>query len=157
MKGRCAMGNILERYQKMKSDNPDVVILARRGDDCEIFGSDAVALAPLLGAKVTTSGFVPACPPMISFPYDSCEKQITAMTNAGYKVALVESLNDRLTDQQWDDLSERIDSGQGISLAEAMQAIRYFKDRGISRYFGYSREGWLEAVIEVLEAAGIDV
>lgn len=80
---------ILQQYRAVKAEHPDALVLARLGDFYEMFGSDAVEAAPILGVTLTGRGFGAAGRlPMCGVPHHASTTYIKRLLDAGRRVAL---------------------------------------------------------------------
>ena len=77
---------IIQQWEQMKKQRPDMLILFRVGDFYEMFGEDAEKAAKLLGITLTKRGDFP----MAGFPYHVLEKHLKTMLQAGLRVAIAE-------------------------------------------------------------------
>ncbi len=81
------------QYLSAKADHPDCVVLFRLGDFFEIFGDDALEVAPLLGLTLTGRDFgrggrVPMC----GVPRQSLEGYSARLLQAGKRVAVCDQV-----------------------------------------------------------------
>ncbi|HVD02850.1 MAG TPA: DNA mismatch repair protein MutS [Candidatus Dormibacteraeota bacterium] len=81
------------QYVSAKAEHPDCVVLFRLGDFFEIFGDDAVEVAPLLGLTLTGRDFgrggrVPMC----GVPRQSLETYASRLLQAGKRIAVCDQV-----------------------------------------------------------------
>ena len=86
---------IYTHYTELQEKYPDCVIAYRLGDFYEIFGENAVKIANALDLTLTGRDVgLPERIPMVGFPYHAADIYIAKIIEKGFKVAVVESLND---------------------------------------------------------------
>ena len=85
---------IYTHYTELQEKYPDCVIAYRLGDFYEIFGETAVKIANVLDLTLTGRDVgLPERIPMVGFPYHAADIYIAKIIEKGFKVAVVESLN----------------------------------------------------------------
>lgn len=84
----------MRQYSQLKQENPDCLVLFRMGDFYETFYEDAKTASRVLGITLTSRGKGSKRAPLAGIPYHSLEQHLTRLVKAGYKVALVEQLED---------------------------------------------------------------
>ena len=86
---------IYTRYTELQKKYPDCVIAYRLGDFYEIFGENAVKIANVLDLTLTGRDIgLPERIPMVGFPYHAADVYIGKIIQKGFKVAIVENMND---------------------------------------------------------------
>jgi DNA mismatch repair protein MutS len=84
----------MKQYVKIKDENPDCVVLFRMGDFYETFYEDAKTASKVLGITLTSRGKDEKKAPLAGIPYHALDQYLKKLVKAGYKVALVEQLED---------------------------------------------------------------
>ena len=79
---------------EIKNDNPDCIILFRMGDFYETFFDDAVTIARELEITLTSRGQGESKAPLAGIPYHSIEPYIAKLVKKGYKIGIVEQVED---------------------------------------------------------------
>lgn len=89
------------QYRELKAAHPDTVLLYRLGDFYETFDDDAKLIAELLEVTLTYKKFAnhkksktEQRAPMAGMPYHAIERYVTALVNAGYRVAIAEQVSE---------------------------------------------------------------
>lgn len=83
--------NAFKRWEGLKRDNPDSLILLRTGDFYEAFYGDAVVVAKVVGLTIVTRHKPGSKPvPMTGFPHHSLDLYLQELVAAGYRVAVCE-------------------------------------------------------------------
>ena len=86
---------MLAQYKGIKARFPDAVVLFRLGDFYETFDADAKIAARELDLVLTSRSFAKGVRlPMAGVPYHHVQSYIARLIEKGYKVALVEQLED---------------------------------------------------------------
>ncbi|MBQ6922283.1 MAG: hypothetical protein IJQ66_04265 [Clostridia bacterium] len=85
---------IYTQYTELQEKYPDCVIAYRLGDFYEVFGENAVKIANILDLTLTGRDVgLPERIPMVGFPVHIADNYIGKLIEKGFKVAVVESLN----------------------------------------------------------------
>ena len=84
----------MRQYQDAKKQNPDCIILLRMGDFYELFYEDAVVAAKELDITLTARGKGEKRAPLAGVPYHALENYLARLVKKGYKVGIVEQLED---------------------------------------------------------------
>lgn len=101
---------VYTQYTDIQKKYPDCVIAYRLGDFYEILGNNAAEIANILDLTLTGRDVgLDSRIPMVGFPYHVADKYISKLVEKGYKVAVVESMNEITVKQ--DDM--RIDTITG--------------------------------------------
>ncbi len=89
------------QYRELKAAHPDTVLLYRLGDFYETFDDDAKLIAELLEVTLTYKKFAnhkknktEQRAPMAGMPYHAIERYVSALVNAGYRVAIAEQVSE---------------------------------------------------------------
>jgi DNA mismatch repair protein MutS len=84
----------MKQYRDIKKQNPDCLIMLRMGDFFEMFYEDAVTAAKALEITLTARGQGEKRAPLAGVPYHALETYMGRLVKKGYKVAIVEQLED---------------------------------------------------------------
>jgi len=84
----------MRQYKEAKKSHPDCIIMLRMGDFYELFYEDAVKAAKELEITLTKRGKGEKSAPLAGVPYHALEGYLAKLVNLGYKVAIVEQLED---------------------------------------------------------------
>ncbi len=84
----------MRQYKEAKQSHPDSIIMLRMGDFYELFYDDAVTAAKELEITLTKRGKGEKSAPLAGVPYHALEGYLAKLVNIGYKVAIVEQLED---------------------------------------------------------------
>src|SRR5512140_3853375 len=86
---------MLAQYRSIQARFPDALVLFRLGDFYETFEADAQTAARELGLVLTARAFAKGVRlPMAGVPHHHVQSYIARLIEKGYKVALVEQLED---------------------------------------------------------------
>lgn len=81
--------DILQRYNTMKKNHPDAVLLFRVGDFYECFHDDAVRVSDILGLTLTKRAGVNLC----GFPHHALDTYLPKLIEKGARVAICEPID----------------------------------------------------------------
>lgn len=84
----------MKQYQEVKKAHPDCLVMLRMGDFYEMFYEDAVTAAKELEITLTARGKDEKRAPLAGVPYHALETYLGRLVKKGYKVAIVEQLED---------------------------------------------------------------
>ena len=84
----------MKQYMEAKNQNPDAICLFRMGDFYETFYDDAKTIARELNIVLTSRGKGETKAPLAGIPYHALEQYLAKLIRKGYKVAIVEQLED---------------------------------------------------------------
>ena len=84
----------MRQYMEIKNQNPDAICLFRMGDFYETFYEDAKTVARELNIVLTSRGKGETRAPLAGIPYHALEQYLAKLIRKGYKVAIVEQLED---------------------------------------------------------------
>ncbi|MFH1642093.1 MAG: DNA mismatch repair protein MutS [Nanoarchaeota archaeon] len=84
----------MQQFMKIKNQHPDCIVLFRMGDFYETFFEDAKTAARELEITLTSRGKGETKAPLAGIPYHSIEPYISKLVKKGYKVAMVEQMED---------------------------------------------------------------
>jgi len=85
----------MRQWKKFKDEHPDKIIFFRMGDFYEVFGEDAVTVAPILEVVLTTRDRDTKDPlPMCGVPHHAIEVYLQKLLRAGLKGVIVEQVED---------------------------------------------------------------
>ncbi len=87
----------MSQYRKLKSENPDVILLYRMGDFYETFDEDAKTISRVLNITLTSRDKTSRKTPMAGFPYHALENYLSKLIENDFKVAICEQLEDPKT------------------------------------------------------------
>ncbi len=86
---------MLKQYRDIKARYPDAIVLFRLGDFYEMFDEDARRIARELGLTLTSRAFSKHVRlPMCGFPHHQLTPYLGKLLARGYKVAVVEQMED---------------------------------------------------------------
>jgi DNA mismatch repair protein MutS len=86
---------VMQQHAAAKRAYPDAIVFFRLGDFYEMFGEDAVRVAPLLDLTLTSRNRgKPDEIPMAGVPHHAAQGYVAKLLDAGYQVALCEQLAD---------------------------------------------------------------
>ncbi|MCX7835113.1 MAG: DNA mismatch repair protein MutS [bacterium] len=86
---------MMQQYREIKQRFPDAIIFFRMGDFYEMFFEDAKVAHQVLGLTLTKRGKdIGEDVPLAGFPHHQLDNYLAKMTSAGYKVAVVDQLED---------------------------------------------------------------
>src|SRR3989344_59128 len=84
----------MKQYQEVKKLHPDCVVMLRMGDFYEMFYQDAVTASRELEITLTSRGKGDKQAPLAGVPFHALETYLGRLVKKGYKVAIVEQLED---------------------------------------------------------------
>src|SRR3989344_1915210 len=84
----------MRQYQQAKKENPDCLIMLRMGDFYEMFYEDAIAASRELEITLTSRGKGEKNAPLAGIPYHALDTYLGRLVKKGYRVAIVEQLED---------------------------------------------------------------
>ena len=84
----------MRQYQDAKRQNPDCIIFLRMGDFYELFYEDAVTASKVLEITLTSRGKGEKRAPLAGIPYHALDTYLGRLVKKGFKVAIVEQLED---------------------------------------------------------------
>jgi DNA mismatch repair protein MutS len=84
----------MRQYRDIKKDNVDCLVMLRMGDFYEMFYEDAVTASKELEITLTARGQGDKRAPLAGLPYHALEPYLAKLVKKGYKVAIVEQLED---------------------------------------------------------------
>ncbi len=84
----------MKQYLEAKRAHPDCLIMLRMGDFYEMFYQDAVTAARELEITLTARGKDEKKAPLAGIPYHALETYLGRLIKKGYKVAIIEQLED---------------------------------------------------------------
>ncbi len=92
---RAELTPMMKQWYNIKKNYPDHIIFFRAGDFYETFYKDAKIASRVLNITLTAKKLGDRTPiPMAGVPYHSVDSYLTKMVEKGYKVAIVEQLED---------------------------------------------------------------
>ncbi|MFA6461071.1 MAG: DNA mismatch repair protein MutS [Candidatus Woesearchaeota archaeon] len=84
----------MQQYQEVKKLHPDCLVMLRMGDFYEMFYQDAATAARELEITLTSRGKGDKRAPLAGIPFHALEPYLGRLVKKGYKVAIVEQLED---------------------------------------------------------------
>ena len=84
----------MQQYMNIKNAHPDCVILFRMGDFYETFYDDAKLVARELEITLTSRGKGERKAPLAGIPYHALDPYLAKLIKKGYKVGIVEQVED---------------------------------------------------------------
>lgn len=89
---------MMQQHKAIKQKYPDAILLFRVGDFYETFAEDAIRVAQILGITLTKrSNSNPDAPDLAGFPHHALDTYLHKLVKAGYRVAIVDQLEDPKT------------------------------------------------------------
>ncbi len=88
---------MMQQWQDIKKQHPDYIIFFRAGDFYETFNEDAKIASEILNITLTGRTIGEKKFPLAGVPYHAVDAYIAKMVENGYKVAIVEQLEDAKT------------------------------------------------------------
>ncbi|MGM0443554.1 MAG: DNA mismatch repair protein MutS [Fibrobacterota bacterium] len=86
---------MMKQYNRMKEDNPGVMLLFRLGDFYEMFGEDAKTAARVLGITLTKRNHGGENDtPLAGFPHHALDRYAHKLVKAGHRIAVCEQVED---------------------------------------------------------------
>ncbi len=82
----------MRQYQYSKSNHPDCLVMMRMGDFYEMFYEDAIIAAKELEITLTARGKGEKRAPLAGIPFHALDNYLARLIKKGYKVAIVEQL-----------------------------------------------------------------
>jgi DNA mismatch repair protein MutS len=84
----------MRQYRDAKQANPECIIMMRMGDFYELFYEDAITASRELEITLTARGKGEKRAPLAGIPYHALENYLGRLVKKGYKVAIIEQLED---------------------------------------------------------------
>ncbi len=84
----------MQQFVEVKKQHPDCLVLFRMGDFYETFYDDAETVSRELEIVLTARGAGEKRAPLAGVPYHALEQNLSRLIKRGYKVAIVEQLED---------------------------------------------------------------
>ena len=84
----------MKQYLEAKRAHPDCLIMLRMGDFYEMFYEDAITASRELEITLTSRGKEEKKAPLAGIPYHALENYLGRLIKKGYKVAIIEQLED---------------------------------------------------------------
>ena len=84
----------MKQYNEIKEQYPDCIVMFRMGDFYEMFYDDAKVSARVLGITLTARGQGATRAPLAGIPYHALDQYLKKLVKKGYKIAIVEQLED---------------------------------------------------------------
>src|SRR5690625_1373546 len=95
---RTSHNTLMQKYLRIKTDYPDILMLFRLGDFFDLFFEDARTAALLLDITLTQRGQSAGEPvPMAGVPYHSADSYLSRLLRHGKSVAICEQVGDPAT------------------------------------------------------------
>lgn len=89
---------MMQQHKAIKQKYPDAILLFRVGDFYETFAEDAITASRILGITLTKRSSANAdAPDLAGFPHHALETYLHKLVKAGYRVAIVDQLEDPKT------------------------------------------------------------
>ena len=86
---------VMRQFWKMKTDNPDSILLFRMGDFYETFEEDAKITSKILGITLTKrSNGAASDVPLAGFPFHALDQYLHKLLKNGHRVAICEQIED---------------------------------------------------------------
>lgn len=84
----------MRQYMDVKEKHPDCIVMFRMGDFYEMFFQDAKTASRELDITLTSRGKGEKKVPLAGMPFHSCQPYIAKLIKKGYKICMVEQLED---------------------------------------------------------------
>jgi len=84
----------MKQYMDIKDKHPDCIVLFRMGDFYETFYEDAKTVSRVLDITLTARGKGEKRAPLAGIPYHALDNYLGKLVNRGFKVCIVEQLED---------------------------------------------------------------
>ncbi|MBI2146369.1 DNA mismatch repair protein MutS [Candidatus Woesearchaeota archaeon] len=84
----------MQQYRDVKQAHPDCLVMLRMGDFYEMFYEDALTASKELEITLTARGKGEKRAPLAGIPYHALDPYLAKLVKKGYKVAIVEQLED---------------------------------------------------------------
>ena len=96
MARKSKLSPLMEQYRQSKKQYPDSILLCRVGDFYEAFYDDAELIARVLEIALTSrdKDAVGGAIPMAGVPHHALDSYLYKLVNSGYKVAILEQVED---------------------------------------------------------------
>lgn len=92
---RTKLSPVMLQWMKIKDENPDAIIFFRLGDFYEMFFDDAIVASKILELTLTgKQAGLEEKVPMCGIPFKAYEAYLDKLVEMGYKVAIVEQVED---------------------------------------------------------------
>lgn len=89
---------MMQQHKAIKQKYPDAILLFRVGDFYETFAEDAIRASQILGITLTKRSSANAdAPELAGFPHHALDTYLHKLVKAGYRVAIVDQLEDPKT------------------------------------------------------------
>src|SRR5258706_670988 len=88
------MTQLQEKYNKIKADYKDYIILFRLGDFFEAFEEDAVTISKVLGITLTSRGKDENRTPLAGIPHHALPTYMPKLVEAGLKVVIADQMEE---------------------------------------------------------------
>ncbi len=85
---------MMQQWQDIKKQHPDYIIFFRAGDFYETFNEDAKVASEVLNITLTARTIADRRFPLAGVPFHAVDSYIAKMVENGYKIAIVEQLED---------------------------------------------------------------
>lgn len=90
--GKMKLTPAMQQFMKIKNEHPDCILLFRMGDFYETFFDDAKTVSRALNIVLTSRGKDKV--PLAGIPYHSIDPYLAKLVKQGFKIAIVEQLED---------------------------------------------------------------
>ncbi|MBI2665331.1 DNA mismatch repair protein MutS [Candidatus Woesearchaeota archaeon] len=84
----------MKQYREVKEEHPDCLVMLRMGDFYEMFYDDAITASKALEITLTSRGQGDKKAPLAGIPFHALEPYLSKLVKNGFKVAIVEQLED---------------------------------------------------------------
>lgn len=88
---RGELSQIMKQYADLKQKHPDAVLLFRRGDSYEAYGTDAEKVSEKCGIALSGAG-LNSIVASVSFPNKDIDINLPKLVRAGYRIAICDIL-----------------------------------------------------------------
>lgn len=125
---------LYQQYMSFQNNYPDCIVALRVGDFYEIFGENARKVSEAIDLTLTGRDCgLPERVPMVGYPYHVADNYVAKLVDKGYKVAIVESMDN------FQIIPQKVDSDTGEIIGGKTSEQEHFIEMLLS-LFDYKLE-----------------